>query len=69
MKGEALSLGLIQVGERARRLEAAARDTRREEMPPLQQALEASLPPSLQALDAWLETARRRSVTLPSNDD
>ncbi|MAX33115.1 MAG: hybrid sensor histidine kinase/response regulator [Halomonadaceae bacterium] len=55
MKGEALSLGLVQIGERARELETAAKTSQREKLPVLQLALEHSLAPSLAALDAWLD--------------
>ncbi|SDF64837.1 Signal transduction histidine kinase [Onishia taeanensis] len=60
MKGEALSLGLMQVGERARELETAAKTSQREKLPALQLALEHSLAPSLAAVDAWLDGSDRR---------
>tara|TARA_B100000700_G_scaffold297631_1_gene362712 strand:- start:32013 stop:34289 length:2277 start_codon:yes stop_codon:yes gene_type:complete len=62
MKGEALSLGLVQVGKRARALEAAAKASQRDELSALLLALDQSLAPSLAALDAWLGgTAGRQS--------
>lgn len=69
MKGEALSLGLVQAGERARALEAAARDAQRDQLSTLLHALDSSLAPSLVALEAWLDAATCQPVTLPSAGD
>ncbi|WP_304526066.1 ATP-binding protein [Halomonas sp. I5-271120] len=63
MKGEALSLGLVQVGERARALEAAAKESRHVEMPTLLLALDHCLAPSLAALDAWLDGIDSRQAS------
>ncbi|WP_458526096.1 ATP-binding protein [Onishia taeanensis] len=65
MKGEALSLGLMQAGARARVLETAARDAQRERLPSLLQALDSSLAPSLVALETWLNATGQPPVRLP----
>ncbi|WP_240724758.1 ATP-binding protein [Onishia niordana] len=69
IKGESLSLGLCQVGERARALESAAQSAPNDHLTMLLDALENCLSPSLDALEAWLDATSLRPIDMQDSQE